>query len=73
MTRARGQAVLITHLVISDNVALGVSGPVLAEVCVVVVIMDPVLEAEGVRLLVLAVAVAGGHVGGDGGGVGGAH
>ena len=59
---------MVTHLVISDNVSLGVSGPVLAEVGVIVIVLDSVLEGEGVGLLVVVMAglVAGGHVGGHG-------
>ena len=44
----------VTHLVFPDNVPLAVSGPVLTVVGVVMVVVDPVLEAEGVGLLVLA-------------------
>ena len=46
----------VTNLVFPDNVSLAVSGPVLAEVGVVMVVMDPVLETEGVGLLVLVMA-----------------
>lgn len=64
---------MVTHLVVTDNVSLSVPGPVLAEVGVIMVILDPVLEAEGVRLLVLVMAggaIARGHVGDHRGGVG---
>ena len=39
--------------VLAHDVALGVAAPVLAEVGVVVVVMDPVLEGEGVGLLII--------------------
>ena len=58
----------VTHLVFPDNVPLAVSGPVLAEVGVVMVVVHPVLEAEGVGLLVLVMARR--HMGGHGGGLG---
>ena len=63
---------MVTHLVATDNVSLRVPGPVLAEIGVIMVILDPVLEAEGVRLLILVMAglVARGHVGDHRGGVG---
>lgn len=63
---------MVTHLVVTDNVSLGVPGPVLAEVCVIMVILDPVLEAEGVGLLVLVMAglVTRGYVSDHRGGVG---
>ena len=62
------EVMMVTHLVISDNVPLGVSGPVLAEVGVIVIVLDPVLEGEGVGLLVVIMAglVPRGHVGGHG-------
>ena len=55
--------------VLAHDVALGVSAAVLAEVGVVVVVMHPVLEAEGVGLLVVLLVV--GHRGrvNHGGGV----
>ena len=43
--------------VLAHDVALYVSAAVLAEVSVVVVVMDPVLEAEGVGLLVIFLVV----------------
>ena len=43
--------------VLPHDVALGVAAAVLAEVGVVVVVMDPVLEAEGVGLLVIFLVV----------------
>ena len=43
--------------VLAHDVALYVSAAVLAEVSVVVVVMDPVLEAEGVGLLVVFLVV----------------
>ena len=60
--------------VLAHDVSLGVSAAVLAEVGVVVVVMHPVLEAEGVGLLVVLLVVNhGGGVhdrgGDDGGGV----
>ena len=49
---------LLANLVFSNNIAGSVSAPVLTEVCVVVVIVDTILEAEGVRLLMVVIMVA---------------
>ena len=46
-------AVRERHAVLALNVSLGVPMPALAEVCVVLIVMDSVGEAEGVGLVVL--------------------
>merc|ERR1719443_437424 len=48
-------AIRESHAVLPLDVALGVPVPALAEVSVVVIVMDSVGEAEGVRLIVLLV------------------
>ena len=48
-------AIRESHAVLALDVALGVSAPALAEVSVVVIVMDPVGEAEGIRLVILLV------------------
>ena len=51
-------AVRERHAVLALDVASLVPAPALAEVCVVVVIMDPVCEVEGVRLVTLLVVAS---------------
>ena len=51
-------AVRESHLVLAHNVAGLVTSPGLAEVSVVVVVMDPVGEAEWVGLLVLVMTIS---------------
>ena len=51
-------AVRERHAVLALDVASLVPAPALAEVCVVVVIMDPVCEVEGVRLVTLLVVTS---------------
>ena len=58
---------LLANLVFSNNIAGSVSAPVLTEVCVVVVIVDTILEAEGVRLLMVVIMVAAAAVNNRGG------
>ena len=51
-------AVRESHAVLALDVALGVTGPALAEVGVVVIVMDAVGEAEGVGLVVFLVVTS---------------
>ena len=58
MANLQKKSSLLANLVFSNNIAGSVSAPVLTEVCVVVVIVDTILEAEGVRLLMVVIMVA---------------
>jgi len=47
-------AIRKSNLILSNNVAVLISRSLLAEVSVIFVIMDSILEVEGVRLLIIA-------------------